>query len=662
MLVFGLFLVCLIVAGGVFLYLYGPNTGLGQTSEQSGILTYTASLNDILVTVTEDGNVESASNVDVKCEVAGGATILSIVEDGKIVEEGEELVTLDTANIEDQLNSQNIVFEKALATKIQSQEDHEAAEIGVKEYEEGTFVEELKNAEAEIRIAEENLRTAKNVFQYTKKMVRKGFATSLQREADQFAVERAKLDVEAAKTRKKVLVEFTKLKTQKELVAKREAAAAKTRADQAAFKLEESKLNRLKKQLDNCIILAPRAGMVVYANDAGRSRFGSQQQVQIEEGAAVRERQVLIRLPDRTNMQVKVTVHESKVDQLTEGMNARIVIQEKEYKGHIVAVANQPESTSWFSANVKEYATTVAIEGESTGLRPGQTAHVEILIDELKSVLTIPVSSVVENRGRYSCWVQTKDGHEQRILKLGQTNDKLVQVIDGVKEGDVVLRNPRAVVAEARKEVPMEEEARDRSQFGGNDTSSESSEKSKSSGKKSQSKSTGDKKSGGPESKKSGGGRPQSGGGSSSLPESGKAYIEKYDKDGDGKVAQDELDENSQRSAQFWFGRVDTDGDGNLNESETDAWLKARRERQRGGGSRGGGTSRGGRSLMDSDKDGDKKISKDEAPEWMKQRFDSMDADGDGFITEDELQQLRSRSGGGGNRPGGGGPPGGPRP
>ena len=47
-------------------------------------------------------------------------------------------------------------------------------------------------------------------------MVRKGFVSSLQRDADAFAVERAKLDLDVANTRKKVLVEFTKAKTLKE--------------------------------------------------------------------------------------------------------------------------------------------------------------------------------------------------------------------------------------------------------------------------------------------------------------------------------------------------------------------------------------------------------------------------------------------------------------
>lgn len=43
--------------------------------------------------------------------------------------------------------------------------------------------------------------------------------------------------------------------------------------------------------------------------------------------------------------------------------------------------------------------------------------------------------------------------HEKRPLKLGATDDTYIEVIDGVKVGDLVLRNPRAVLAEARLEA-----------------------------------------------------------------------------------------------------------------------------------------------------------------------------------------------------------------
>src|SRR6476660_9796321 len=49
----------------------------------------------LLVTVSADGNVESASNRELKCQVAGGGRIIWIIPDGTQVAKGAEVVQLD---------------------------------------------------------------------------------------------------------------------------------------------------------------------------------------------------------------------------------------------------------------------------------------------------------------------------------------------------------------------------------------------------------------------------------------------------------------------------------------------------------------------------------------------------------------------------------------
>ena len=242
---------------------------------------------------------------------------------------------------------------------------------------------------------------------------------------------------------------FTKVKMMQDLESQRDTAEATMRSEQAAFELEELRLKRLESQMEQCTIVAPQDGMVVYANEQG-GRFGQQQSGAIEEGAAVRERQTILRLPDLARMQVKVNVHESKVEQLEAGMRARIRILERDMTGTVTTIANQPESSGWFSANVKEYATHARIDGQPDGLRPGMTAEVEILVAHLKNATTLPVAAVIEQRGKFYCWAVTKEGHERRTLTLGLSNDQFIEVKDGVSAGDVVLLNPRTVVPEAK--------------------------------------------------------------------------------------------------------------------------------------------------------------------------------------------------------------------
>lgn len=542
--------------------------------EAANYLTHEVQNDDLLITVTEEGNVESAQNVEVKCQVAGGSSILWIVDDGKQVKAGEKIVELDSSALEEQINTQRIAYEKARATKIQSEKNFSVAKISVTEYLEGTYKQLLQDSEALITIAEENLRAARNSQDHSEKMFRKGYVSELDLEGAKFAVERAKLELGSANTAKEVLEKFTKEKTLEDLRSQRDNAEAQMNSDASAFELEETRLKRLEDQLKNCTILAPQDGMVVYANERG-GRFG-QTTASIEEGAAIRERQTILRLPDLDQMQVKVNVHESKVEQVQPGMRARIRILESEFRGVVTSVANQPEPTSFFSGNIKEYATLVRVtdKGEQADtLRPGMTAEVEVLIAHLKDVPTLPVAAVVEKRGKYMAWVKA-DPPEKRPLIVGLNNDEFVEIKDGVVAGELALLNPRASVKEAR-EMETADDAVDVSKRFGSESAGV----------------------GGPGGLKPGGGRGGPG-----------------NKAGDGRPGGP--------------------------------------PKKAGGG---GGRSGGGRGMSALDKDGDGKISKDEAPGGMKDRFDSMDTNGDGFIDKAEQAELMKKfqgGGGGGGRPG----------
>lgn len=562
-------------------------SGSGAAVNAGGALTHTVAKGRLLVTVVAAGNMESAKNIEVKCQVAGGTSILKIVPEGTEVEAGDLLVTLDSSTIEDQLNAQKINLGKAQASKIQAEENFGAAEIAVLEYEEGTYIKELQTSEANISIAQENLRSSENLLEHTRKMSRKGFTTSLQVEADEFAVERSKLELLSAKTAKDVLEKFSKRKMLKELEAKREAAKALKASEQAAFNLEQSKLQRLERQLLNCEIKAPQNGIVIYANDQGGGRgMGGSSGVKIEEGATVRESQTILRLPDLSNMQVKMTVHETKVERLKVGMPASVKISDREFQGKIISIANQPEPGSWMNANLKEYATIVKIGGEADGLKPAMTAEVTVLIADLEDILTVPVSCVVEQGGKFNAWVVNgPNKFERRPLTVGVTNDKVFEIKDGLKEGDVVLLNPKAMVEEARKEEPRNgpQEGDPNKKFGGAALKSEAngSEKKSNGGEKKIAKDDKPLTAEANPPATASSGQPKAAGGFK-MPT--VAEIMKQDTDGDGKISKNEASEQLKSR----WEQNDTNGDGFMDRKEAkemvDRIAKFMNERQGGGG------------------------------------------------------------------------------
>ena len=572
----GLFLA--MVLGGVavaFAYVSGSISAGGSGT----MLTHVVRKGELLVTITEDGALESANNVDIKCEVAGGSTILWIVEDGSEVEKGAELARLDSSQLEDQINQQKITYEKARTTFIQAEKDFNVAKIAVEEYLEGTFRQQLQDLEAQITIALENLRSAENTLRHTERMFRKGYVSPLQLEAQEFAVQRAQLELDSARTAKDVLERFTKKKTLEELHSQRDTAEARANSEKAAHELEKARLERLQAQLEKCVILAPQSGMVVYANPVGGGRRGPPQQTpQIEEGAQVREAQTMFRLPDLSQMQVKVAVHESKVDQLRLGMRARIRVQDDEYQGSVVSIANQPESASFFSTAVKEYATIVEIDGERGRIRPGMTAEAEILVTHLKNVLTLPVAAVVQQRGGFLCWVKTgaQEEPQRRPLVLGMSDDKVVEIKDGVTAGEAVILNPRAVVADARDTSEETETVDVEKRFGGSAGDEEAAPDDRP-GRRGPASEPGTEDQGGPRAGGEGPRRGGQGGGPGGMDPM------QYDQDGDGRLSRSELPEPMRDR---FMERADGNGDGFVDRAELEQMRSRMREE---GGPRGGG-------------------------------------------------------------------------
>ena len=240
-----------IVVAMLSVAVFGASRYLPQWKQQSNTakLLHTVQRGDLIITVTEDGNLESASNVDIKCQVAGGSSILWIVEDGSTVKKGDRLVELDASQLDEQINTEKITYEKARSAKIQAEKNFGVAKLAVQEYLEGTFKQSLQDAEALITISLENLRNAENTLQYSERMFRKGYVSSLDLESQRFAVQRSQLELDSARTARDVLVNFTKVKTLLDLESQRDTAEAQMKSESAAFELEEIRLKRLEGQL-----------------------------------------------------------------------------------------------------------------------------------------------------------------------------------------------------------------------------------------------------------------------------------------------------------------------------------------------------------------------------------------------------------------------------
>ena len=396
--------------------------------------------------VLEQGEIESSSNNEVKCEVKGrggsGTPILTLITEGAIVKKGDKLCQLDSSALEQDAKNQRIVVSTVESNLISSEAAVSKAAIAKQEYLEGTYLTEQKAILSEIALAQQGLRKAELSLQSAERLAAKGVLKALQIESEQFAVQNAQSSLESAQGRLRVLDKLTKEKMLVQLNSDIETARAKLESDKSTLIEEKEKLAEIQAQVKACTVLAPADGQVVYANKQGGR--GSNDFV-VAAGVLVQEQKTIFLLPDPTRMQVKAKVNESRITLIRDGMPVKINVgaTANELLGQVIKVNKYAEQSSSWGSTVKEYLVIVKILDPPEEIRTGMTAEVRIFVEQIPEAIQVPVHAVYEIKKHHFVLVQKGKEWETREIKIGVTNDKFVTVGEGISPQEMVVLDPR---------------------------------------------------------------------------------------------------------------------------------------------------------------------------------------------------------------------------
>ncbi len=327
----------------------------------------------------------------------------------------------------------------------------------------GEGSQRLGELQDNILLAEEQLKKAQNTLDWTIRLREKEYVSETDLQTDRLNVQSLEIKYNQAKTNlnlfktydfskqtQKLLSDYfeaqraldrTYAKTRSELAQ----ATARLESAKSRFNLQQDRLNKTKDQIAACTIRAPDSGLVVYgsSNDTYRRFRGGSI---IAAGEEVYQRQTIITLPDTTEMMAEITVHESSVDKVKPGQKATIVMDafpDQIFQGEVIKVAPLPDQQrSWLSPDIKVYTTQVTIDGTHDFLKPGMSARVEILVDQLADVLIVPVQVVANRGGKKICYVSNGGRPEPKEVKTGLFNDTYVQILEGIQQGENVLLSP----------------------------------------------------------------------------------------------------------------------------------------------------------------------------------------------------------------------------
>jgi HlyD family secretion protein len=453
----------------------------GGDDPASTYATFSVRRGPLTISVLETGTIKSRDQQIVKNEVEGRTSIVWLIDEGVHVKKGDLLVELDSSNLVDARIDQQIKVknaeaafinaEKSLAVvKNQALSDIEKAELthqfavqDLDQYEEGQYPKDVNEVTARIRLAQEELKRAEDVNDWSERLYTEKYLSETEYMADRLSLERKRLDVDLAVSDRDLLENFTyhrqidQLKSdarQAELALQRtkdsaDASIVQAEAELDAKKLElsrqQEKLEKIEDQLQKTKLTAPADGMVIYATTARRGGWRDNREP-LDEGVEVFERQELIYLPTTASATAEVDIHEASLEKVRLELPVIVTVDalpDKKFLGKMGKIAPLPDPQSmWMNPDLKVYNSEIYLEGDDPALRTGMSCKAEIIVEQHTDALYIPVHAVLRVGGKPTVYVLSNGTVAPREVETGLDDLVYIRIISGLQEGEEVLLEP----------------------------------------------------------------------------------------------------------------------------------------------------------------------------------------------------------------------------
>ncbi len=362
----------------------------GRGNKAPAVQTAKVDRKKIVQKVSATGKIQPKTQVEISADVSAKITKLRVVE-GQWVKKGDFLVGLDR--------------ERYLAAV-------ESAEASV------------SSGQANAALVSENMSRAENEFKRSKQLLAGGLESQASFEAKQ-----AEYQVE---------------------VARHKSAMDQVQQAKAALK-------QAKDDLSKTTIYAPMSGTISALNkEQGEIALGSQFQ-----------KDVILIVADLSAMEAQVNVDENDVMSVAVGQAAEVEVDAlpgKTLKGVVSEIASSARSAGAGTTDQKtEFEIKVTIMDPPKTLRPGMTASADIITHTNEKALSVPLQSVAvrtvdqltlkgeKRKDAEARYKPDKDGFVEVVfcvengkavakpVKTGIQSDDLIEVLEGLKEGDEVV-------------------------------------------------------------------------------------------------------------------------------------------------------------------------------------------------------------------------------
>ncbi|NOZ23931.1 MAG: HlyD family efflux transporter periplasmic adaptor subunit [Planctomycetes bacterium] len=484
----------MVFAGALFVAVLGVSmfcslwTSAGRPQTRR---TITVARETLPVTITETGLLEPKAYEIVTAPVSG--ELVELIKEGAEVREGDVVARLNDDEAREELEMEKIAIKTIQAKLRKAQLDSELTEKDL------TF--ERRKAQIELDLAKLDLaelerkpmalvlalggvdeaywkaatetvtqlarldveyaalaeQTALKRYERQKKLAKQGVASEndvgdarLKYERERAVHENAQIILELIRKgvpKGDIQIAQEKVKqAEVKLMQIEQSARAQVDLKKAEAAVAQAELNRKQESLDihrailqSTVVKSPAAGTVLYWGQWGRPHEGDR----IWRGNGFLSITQLGRMIVRT--------HVNEVDCRRIGVGQKVIVRvealpDKVYHGKVTWIAGlatdrderQQGVLRKDLSNIMVFEVMLEIEECDKQLLPTMSATVEIIVEELKDVIAVPFSALIERDGRAFVRVLENGRATEREVKTGRSIRSKVVVTEGLKDGDVV--------------------------------------------------------------------------------------------------------------------------------------------------------------------------------------------------------------------------------
>ncbi|WP_090047215.1 efflux RND transporter periplasmic adaptor subunit [Lentzea fradiae] len=212
-----------------------------------------------------------------------------------------------------------------------------------------------------------------------------------------------------------------------------------TNALLTAYRQAQLALQQAKETLAATVLTAPGDGTITsITGEVGQKVGSSGNSTSSGSSTSSGTTSGFVVVTDLKNLVVQANVSEADVSKLKADQSATITVNAMSGTP-VQAKVTQVDLVPTTSNNVVQYGVTLTLTDAPEGLRPGQSASVEITVAGATGVLAVPAGAVQTVNGTSSVQVLENGVETRKTVEIGVRGDQYVEIKSGLSAGDEVV-------------------------------------------------------------------------------------------------------------------------------------------------------------------------------------------------------------------------------